>query len=126
MASFGWDPSPLDIYFSQGEDFVMPVQLKNPDGSFINLTGCEMKMQIRHRAGSTPIYGDFQTPPGFGILITDPLNGIFKITIPKSITTFIPPGEDGFDLFITDSAGETHPYFTGAVTVTPSITRPSK
>jgi hypothetical protein len=112
---------------TQGEDFVMKVQLMQPDKvTPVDLTDCELKAQIRDKVNGT-IYADLTNLllTGGLIFVGLPSLGTFKMSISKVATILFPTKTLKWDFFITDALGETHPYFVGDVTVTAAITKPS-
>lgn len=104
----------------------MPIVLKNPNGSFMNYTGCGFKCQVRDATGN--LIADFNVAPSRiypNVVDPSPADGLLYVFLPRTVTIVIPPGDYVYDLWIDDSSGSNNqPYFSGNVTVNANITSP--
>ena len=69
-----------DFIVEQGVPFTFQVQYQNPDGSGKNLTSWVVKGQVKEKVNDCVALGDLN------IEITEPLEGIISVTVPKEIT----------------------------------------
>ena len=95
-----------------------------PTPAPIDITGCEFRAQIRKKPDAVPVVIDLNTPDE--ITLTDPTNGELMIFIPHTLTSEMPNGEYGWDIFIEWPNGEdVDMMWYGTVELSPSITKPS-
>lgn len=71
------------LHLIQGDTLQMAVTMRNSDLTPINLTGATVKMTI---AKDTVVYTGT-------LAITDAVNGVCQVNIPKETTNLIPVGE---------------------------------
>lgn len=116
MAQVGFRGKRLDITARQGAD-VGPfiVTLRNPDLTFVDLTGCTIRGQVRKNALDTVKIADFT------VSIINPAIGQFSFEIPQSISKDIPAGEYQrspesiyqWDIELLDSTNKVTPLYYG-------------
>lgn len=86
----------------------------------VDLTGCEMLMQVRLEPGS-PVIIELSTDDG-QILITDALGGIFTMSLTPAETAALTPGWYKFDLLVTFPNTDVVRLLEGTFHVSPSVT----
>jgi len=74
----------VDILAKQGEHWEINLNLKDKDNNPIDLTGYNIKGQIRKKYNDPNIIAEFNCD------IVDPPNGIIRIYLPPDITSNIP------------------------------------
>lgn len=132
----------LDLLIAQGRTFgplsfematinpdllPWPADTDIPDSAWIpfDLTGCEIRGQMRKKWDSTAAEADFVCT------ITDATAGKYEIDLPDEVTADIIAGSDYrrpesqyvWDLELVDSAGDITPLYWGAVRVQRRVTR---
>src|SRR3954468_2778809 len=76
-----------------GDDVVIPVAFKNPDGTPFSLVGGSAKAGIKSAAGVTPSVSIVKTSsPAVGVTITDAVNGLASIALDSSDTSGMAAG----------------------------------
>ena len=122
MAAAKW---PLVI--EQGATFQLGLTLSTgglvaDGGVVIDLTGYEVRMQVRKRVASTTTLLDLNTSEGH-IVITDAVNGEVQITIPAAETAAFTWFSGTYDLEIESAGGFVRRLLYGSVKVTKEVTR---
>lgn len=114
----------FDLQISQGRTFgPMKITLLNPDKSPVNLTGCQIRGQIKKTAGAAVI-------AAFDVSITDYSGGKFEFGLTDEVSATIVAGESidsdeslyFWDMEIEDSLGRILPLYFGSVFVFRRIT----
>lgn len=119
----------LDLELSQGAS-LLPVrhQLIDPDtGGPIDLSGCQVRAQIRHRALDSTVLVAFGTR-----IAPTPTDGWYEFWLTDEQTAGLPAGATigdaaslhEWDLELEDAAGNVLRMFYGTVRVMPEVTRP--
>ncbi len=132
-ATFGFVSGALDFFFTQGEDFEMPIVLTAPDIHDpsvqvpVNLTGCSFRSQVKEAPGGLVVFDFAVAPCDIVIDSVDPAppTGLVTFRAPRSVTHVVPAGSYVYDIFLLNSLGKDHPYFTGQVTCNGQVTDPS-
>lgn len=126
MAIIGYKGEELDILIRQGATFGPYVlTLTNPDNSPVNLTGCEVRGQIRK------VHTDALATASFNCEVTNPTSGIFTMQIPAEVTANIDCSNSEtdseslyvWDIELVDSASKVLPLIYGNVQVFREITK---
>lgn len=116
----------VNLLIKQGSTFgPNSVVLKNPDGSFVNLTGAVIRGQIRKKALDTAVVCTFD------VVVTDAVNGAFTFGLTDETTATIvadevllKPGSLYYwDMELQDSVGRIIPLYYGEVRVFREVTR---
>ncbi len=107
-----------DIVCQEGDNFVLDMDVKNPNDSNFDFTGYTSKLQVRKRRVETdPTILTFQTSGG-GITLT---SGHIKIE--KTAAQMVGLSGDYFyDLKVTDSAGLVTTWLYGKFKIFPTVT----
>lgn len=82
----------VDLVTYSDVDLVQTFAHKTSVGVAISLVGYSMRLQARVRADDSTVFFECSTENG-RIAITDAANGLFKITIPISVLSSLPPGD---------------------------------
>jgi hypothetical protein len=114
MPQIGGQGYRIDLTIRQREDRTFIVTLKNPDNSYIDLTGCSISANLRKQFFHGTIYD-------FGVAITDAVNGQFTFGLTNAQSLAIPCGaseNDGrsgyvWNLDLTYADGNVSPLFWG-------------
>jgi len=111
----------VDITIRQGTTHRETLELLLNDGSPIDLSGCELYMQIRRNFKSTDVVLDLREENL--ISAPDPMNGKIFINIPYTITAELPHrSEHYYDLKIKFGDGTVETLLAGKVFVIPRVT----
>lgn len=105
-----------DLTLYQGADYSLSLQLKQPDGAVVDLTGWTGKSEIRNRAGGRLL-------ATFGLDINTTKVNTIILSLPYTTTTTIQQGEYEWDLFLQDAVGKRSKYLEGKVIVDPAVTQ---
>lgn len=114
-ASLSLDCNQVGISIHAGQDVAISLTFLNSDGTPVDLTGANLKMQI---AFPSPL---LLTTASGGLPLTDPVNGIAQLNIPTSVTVDLPAGVYPFDFWEVTGINADFD-FSGMFTVIPSIT----
>lgn len=116
-----------DLELRQGSSFG-PVRhvLTNPDETPVNLTGCQVRGQIRRKALDTTVVATFVCT-----IAPDPLLGWYEFALTDEATAAIPCGptiadalsQFEYDIELEDAAGRVMCTLQGRVSVKPEVTR---
>lgn len=126
MATLGNIGEKLDLLVKQGSTLgPFNATMKNPDGSPVNMTGMELRAQIR-RTGLSPTI--VATIPA---TITNPALGQYTFGLSDEATAAIPAGETlkdpaskyVWDMELEDAAGNVMPLYYGDCKVFREVTR---
>jgi len=116
----------LDIVIEQGATWEFPFTWTS-GGNPVDITGYEFKAQIRKKVATSsnepPVIIQLETPNE--IVITDGPNGEYTITISDEITSTMPNGIYGWDMFVEFPSGKVRKLWVGAVEFIPNYTEPS-
>lgn len=107
----------LDLQIKQGSTFG-PHQgvISNPDDTPVDLTGCELRAQLRRNPGDSSVVT-------FDVEITDPAEGEFTFELTKEQTATLSPPKYQWDMELEDAAGRVTPICFGDVLVALEVTR---
>lgn len=116
----------LDLALRQGATFgPVTATMRNPDGTPVNLTGCNIRGQIRKSPDSPTATAS--------IAVTSDYNstGVYVFGLSSEATRLIPAGNDPsqssslyvWDLELEDSMGRVIPLYWGTVRVRSEVTR---
>lgn len=109
-------PSNFDLEVYKGDFLPLEIDLLNPDGTPLNLTGYIASAQIRANFGDPVIYN-------FTAEIPAPTTGVVKLTLPSTVSAGIAPGHYVWDFQVTDGSGNVRTYLAGDVTVFNEVTK---
>ena len=116
-------PAHIDLDVYKGSTFVKIIQWKTGDPALaVNLTGCTARMQIR-KAVNDPTVLDTLTTENGKIVIHEPLNGKFKISIPANVSTAYTFTSAVYDLEIVFVDQSVVRVIEGCVYAVPEVTR---
>jgi hypothetical protein len=116
-------PAHIDLDVYKGSTFVKIIQWKTGDPALaVNLTGCTARMQIR-KAVNDPTVLDTLTTENGKIVIHEPLNGRFKISIPANVSTAYAFTSAVYDLEIIFTDLTVTRVIEGCLTAVPEVTR---
>ena len=117
--------SEWNLAIDQGATWRLEVTYLDPDDTPIDLTGFDVRMQVRRayadNDGTAEPFVDLTI--GDGVTVTDAAGGEFLLTIPKALTTTLPPGNWLYDLEIESSGGEVTRLMYGRALVRAEVTR---
>jgi hypothetical protein len=100
----------------QGTTFFMTLQPKSAIGENINLTGYNVRGQIRKSYQSV-------NKTNFTTEIVDAENGVFNISLTAEQTSLLKDGRHVYDIEIFDTAGQVIRLMEGTLTVNAEVTR---
>jgi hypothetical protein len=106
-----------ELTIDQGTTFEASLDLKNDDGTAINVTNYVFQSQIRksfYSANSTA---------NLVVAITDSVNGVIKLSLTSANTANIKAGRYLYDVKMTTPAGSTTRIIEGIATITPQVSR---
>lgn len=116
-------PAHIDLDVYKGSTFVKIIQWKTgAPPAAVNLTGCTARMQIRKAVNDTAVL-DTLTTENDKLVIHEPLNGKFKITIPATVSTTYTFTSAVYDLEIVFIDGTVTRVIEGCLTAVPEVTR---
>jgi hypothetical protein len=112
----------MSLVIPQGSTLRRRFDLKNPDGTPMDLTGYSARMQYRSAHNATSVLLDASvansrvTMGGSG--------GWFEVVVPASVTqALMAPARGVYDVEITSAGGEVYRILEGDVRVSPEVTR---
>lgn len=105
-----------NIYIDAGSTYSAIVNVRNGDGTPINLTGFTIAAQIRKSYGSLNAYN-------FTCSVFDAATGKVRMVLPASTSSNIKPGRYLYDIEVTSPLGEKLRVVEGIVLITPEITK---
>lgn len=98
-----------------------------PGGAPIDITGCIMQMQVRPAADDVTVYvnlsSDLTAVATGGIIISNPLLGLFVVNITRHQLDLLPAGDYEQSLTITWPDNHTDEVWHGSLTHTVGATR---
>lgn len=116
-------PAHIDLEVYKGSTFVKVIQWKTGEpATAVNLTGCTARMQIRKSVNDTTVL-DTLTTENSKLVIHEPLNGRFKITIAAEISSAYTFTSAVYDLEIIFANGTVTRVIEGCLTAAPEVTR---
>lgn len=102
-------PATYDIEVYKGEDFRLSFVFKNPDGTLVDLSGCQVVSAFRHEQEK-----ETQIPFVPGI---DTVTATISIYMDKVTTNTLRLGAGIYDIVLTDSSGFSEVILKGAMQV---------
>lgn len=128
----------IDFRIDQGADWNIQMVLKNDDGTLLNLTGCQVHMQVRAFPQSPVVLIDLSTAngsmtlngqtaqlnwfvPGATTLNYQPKPGLL---IPNPLSPLIVAQFGSHDIFIEWPGGQLTKYAAGQIFLSLDVTRP--
>ena len=126
MITLGYIGEELNLKIRQGASFgPFRAEMKNADGTIVNLTGCTVRGQLRKKALDADVVATLVC------VITEPLLGKYEFGLPVEATTLLPAGEQlsasesqyVFDIELLTLAGEVVPLYFGKVQNFREVTR---
>lgn len=106
-----------DVSIYQGEDAdILSFKWLQPDRTPIDLTGCQVRMQIRAVTGDLLLDRSLND----GVRITD---SVIYISVRANEIATIAVRQGVYDVFITDSLGMAHKVLFGEVRIIQAVTR---
>lgn len=105
-----------NLVVDQGSTFSAFVDLTDPDGKALNLTGYTVAGQIRKSYSSS-------TSIDFDCSITNAIDGTVNIQLDSTVTNGMKPGRYVYDIEITSTSNTITRVLEGQVEVTPGVTR---
>jgi len=106
-----------DITVNKNVDFIMAVEVYNPDGSSMDLTGYTAQSQIRNKKGGTLL-------AEFVATVVDVTGGIIQLFLPQSVCETLEFSNYAvYDLIIEDLAGLKYFVTGGKVYLDVGVTR---
>jgi hypothetical protein len=105
-----------NIYIDAGSTYSAIVNIRNGDGTPINLTNFTIAAQIRKSYGSLNAYN-------FVCSVFDAASGKVRMVLPASTSSTIKPGRYLYDIEVTSPIGEKLRVIEGIVLITPEITK---
>lgn len=110
-------PITLNLSVIRGRDFHQGFRLKGPDGVPLDLTGSQIRSQIRQRPNLSAVL-----IVEFAITRNDPA-GEFALQLTATQTSAIGDAAGGYDVMIEDAGGRKTTYVKGSVTFQDSVTQ---
>jgi hypothetical protein len=110
-------PSTLDLDVYRGDDLRLGMELRSNDESPIDVTGWEIRAQVRKRPRSNTLLASFT------VEITDAEAGTFDVVLSAADTAGLPQVAV-WDLETVDAQGETRTRVAGEVRMYGEVTLP--
>ena len=101
----------IDWKITQGESFDLQIQYVDPDENPIDITGFDIKMEVKDKPGGR--VKAVTLTIGQGISLTDIVNGIFDIKITPSQTIKFMVPKAFYEIWGTDQYSETILFLQG-------------
>jgi hypothetical protein len=114
-------PATYNLELYEGDDFVLPLRLKDTTGAYFALTGYTGKAQIRATAKSDTVLAEFTCTND-----PDQSANIGKIVLSLTsaqTTSLAATTNAAWDFQLTDPSGKVRTYLAGAVVVIQEVTR---
>ena len=105
-----------NLYIDAGSTYSAIVNVRNGDGTPINLTSFTVAAQIRKSYGSLNAYN-------FTCSVFDAASGKVRLLLPAAISSSMRPGRYLYDIEVTSPIGEKLRVIEGIVIITPEITK---
>ena len=115
----------FDLAIEAGATYKLALTVKNgpsQQSPALDLTGWEPRMQIRRDAKALGVVLDCR-PANDRIKVTDAPTGKILLNIPADDTARLDLEGAVYDVIITHTSGEVRRLLSGAVTVSPAVTR---
>lgn len=103
-----------NIQIDQGASFTAQVQLDDPIGDPIDLSGYEVDAQLRKNYASINSYSFTASGNSSGVIV---------LSMNASTTALVSSGRYVYDVLLTDGSGAKVRVLEGQVTVSPGVTR---
>lgn len=110
-----------DFNIEQGIPFARIMNLKDANGTTMNLTGYSARMHIRPYVSSDEILIDANTTNSK--LIITPLTGVLTISLSSTDTKLLTYTKSVYDIELLDTAGAPVRLLQGSITVSREVTR---
>lgn len=104
----------VDLEVKQGSTFSRDGAFANPDGTPVDLTGCELRAQLRRTVDSPAV--------NFGVEVTDAAAGEFTFGLSKEQTIGLTQSKYLWDFEYEDTLGRVTPICYGEVRVQAEVT----
>lgn len=91
----------------------------NSDGTAKDLTGCQIKMQIRDQEGGSVLWGTWTNGTGFTL---DAANGAWSLTITNNESSLWDYSKGVYDIVVTWPDTKTDAILDGVVTLSRGVT----
>jgi hypothetical protein len=112
----------LSLVIPQGSTLRRRFDLKNPDGTPMDLNGYSARMQYRSAHNATAVLLDANVDNGR--VIMGGAEGWFEVVVPASVTqALVAPARGVYDVEIASAGGEVYRILEGDVRVSPEVTR---
>lgn len=105
-----------NLYIDAGSTFAAIVNVRNGDGTVINLAGYTVAAQIRKSYGSSTAYN-------FTCSVYDSASGKVRIVLAAAVSSTIKPGRYLYDIEVTSPINEKLRVVEGIVLISPEITK---
>jgi hypothetical protein len=106
-----------ELSVDQGSTFETTIDIKQDDGTAINLSGFSFAGQIRKSYYSTNPTASFTITPIVGSV------GTITVSLNAATTANIRPGRYLYDIKMTDTGAKITRVIEGIITITPQVTR---
>ena len=110
-----------ELLIDQGSTLSVLFTLKDEAGTALNLTGYEVRMQIRSSYTSSTVVLNLSTT--LGTILLDPLLGKITITATAAVTAALPAKRYVYDIETVSPTGFVTRFVQGNVVVSPEVTR---
>lgn len=111
-------PGTYSPTFTQGDDWSLPLTVKDENDTVIDMSGYSFLAQARTRAKAAAVAFTFTVDD------TDAATGVLVLEVAAATTADVPAGTYEWDLQWTDGAGDIRTILAGVVTVRPEVSRP--
>lgn len=111
----------INLVIEQGTDFSHIVSLQNDDGSVLNLTGYDARMQIRSTVSTASVLTELTV--GNGGIEVNALAGQLRLNIDNATTSAMTWRSGVYDLEIISGAGVVTRVMQGNATLSLEVTR---
>lgn len=112
----------LDIEIKKGTTFQVPFTWTDENGLPIDITGWEVRMQVRSEQAATTTLLDISTVSG-EITLSDPTNGEFTITLSDTVTSAFSWVVGVYDIELESPGGVVYELLYGTVETIGEVTR---
>lgn len=113
-------PGSYNISARQGGTFSLTLSVSVGASAF-NLTGYDIRGQVRVRPSSTSTILEFSTTDGR--ITKNNLNGTFTIVVPANVMDAIAPRTYRYDIELVSPSGDVVPLLEGRFSVSAQVTR---
>ena len=118
LPAFALEPTNYDIIMFAGEDYLLQLQVVDPYGAAVDITGNSYKAQFRKSAAPTGIL--FAT---YSTTVTNAATGRIDVKLSRAQTTANSGNLGQWDLLQTDSTNHSSYLLRGIAIVRPTYTR---